>query len=132
MEYFHKLWIHSRKTALTAIACTVLALCFAPISPAAQFPWSEGDRVHVVVVRGSAKSIESGSVTGLNGDLCRVEWDLCHCETFVPVKQLYRTLRAAQRAGAMLDENDECFHESAQSAGKLGLLYLLLSRRGGE
>lgn len=32
----------------------------------------------------------------------------------------------------MLDENDECFHESAQSAGKLGLLYLLLSRRGGE
>lgn len=123
---------HSCTIAFIGIVCIALAFGCATRSPAAEFAWSEGDRVHVVVARGSAISVESGHITELYADLCRVQWDLCDCETVVPIEQAHRTLRAAQKAEALHDADAESFHESAQSAGKLSLLYLLLSRRGTE
>ena len=123
---------HSCTIAFICIVCIVIALHSAKCSSAAEFTWSEGDRVHVVVARGSAISIESGHITELYGDFCRVQWDLCDCETVVPLEQAHRTLRAAQKKGAMHDADEESFRESAQSAGKLSLLYMLLSRRGTE
>lgn len=93
---------------------------------------SHGNRVHVVVVRGSVTSVESGRITGLDGGMSRVMWDRCNCETIVPVTKLHRTLRAALHAGAQQDTGGTTFNDSAKSAGKMSLLYLLLSQRGGK
>jgi hypothetical protein len=94
--------------------------------------WSHGSRVHVVVVRGSVTSVESGRITSLDGGMSRVMWDMCNCETIVPVTKLHRTLRAAMHAGAQQDSGGTTFNNSAKSAGKMCLLYLLLSQRGGK
>lgn len=130
MWYYEPICVRSYKFVFIFIACVVIFNNLETLSCAADVAWSEGNRVYVVVLRGSTTSIESGYITGLDEDLCRVEWDLCHCETLVPVEQLHRTPRAAQRAGAMQRTGEDSFHESAQSAGKMSLLYLLLSQRG--
>lgn len=90
--------------------------------------WSRGSRVHAVVLRGSSMSIESGRITALDGGMSRVRWDRCNCETLVPVKHLHRSRSAALTAGADQDTAGMSLNDSAESAGKMGLLYLLLGR----
>lgn len=120
----------SKKT-IVFIVCVFIFIANAAYSSSA-VSWSDGSRVHVVVLRGSTTRIESGYITTLDGDMCRVKWDQCDCETVVPVENLHRSLSAALKAGKKQDTGDISFDDAAKSAGKMGLLYLLLSERGGS
>jgi len=112
-------------------ACVLILVTLVTYSSPA-LSWSDGNRVHVVVLRGSTTRIESGYISTLDGDMCRVKWDQCDCETVVPVENLHRSLSAALKAGKKQDTADISFDDAAKSAGKMGLLYLLLSERGGS
>ena len=120
----------SKKT-IVFIVCVFIFIANVAYSYAG-LSWSDGSRVHVVVLRGSTTRIESGYITALDGDMCRVKWDQCDCETLVPAENLHRSLSAALRAGKKQDTGDITFDDAEKSAGKMGLLYLLLSERGGS
>lgn len=110
----------------------IVAILLCVFAPTAVYSWSPGSRAHAVVLRGSTVSVESGRITALHGGLGRVMWDRCNCETLVPVRHLHRSLGAATAAGAQRNTGGMSFNDSAERAGKMGLLYLLLSRRGGK
>ena len=113
------------------IVCIFIFLNIVAYSSSA-LSWSDGNRVHVVVLCGSSTSVESGYITSIDGNMCHVKWDRCDCETVVPVENLHRSLSAAIKAGERQDTCDIPFNDAAKSAGKMGLLYLLLSERGGN
>jgi len=115
------------KIKVAVIACSIMSLNLAVSSFATELSRSNGSRVHAVVVRGSATNIESGYVINFDENICRVKWDRCNCETLIPVDKLYRSLREAKRVGELQNTEDVSFNEAAKSAGRMGLLYMLLS-----
>lgn len=132
MFFYNLRLIDFHKIIVFVIACIMLSLNFAAYSFATEISWSNGSRVHAVVTDGSTTNIESGYVTNFDENICRVKWDLCNCETLEPVDKLYRSLSEAQRMGAVQKTGDSSFNEAAQSAGRMGLLSMLLSPRGRE
>ncbi|MGE4442701.1 MAG: hypothetical protein AB7D27_14605 [Desulfomicrobium sp.] len=130
MHLFERKWNFSSMIPILAFSHVFFILGCASFSCAADVSWSKGDRAHVVVIHGSAVSIESGYVTALDGEIIQVRWDKSHGETLVPVEGLYRFRRDAQRAAKLHGKDDTSFDQAARSAGKMGLLYLLLNQRG--
>jgi len=117
----------NKKVSIVMI-CVLLFLNVAVTSSAA-LSWSNGNRVHVVVICGSATTIESGYITEIDGNMCHVKWDQCSCETLVPVENLHRSLSSAQKASEEQNRGEISYNDAAKSAGKMGLLYLLLIQR---
>ena len=130
MPFFERKWNSSSTISILIFTCVLFLLTLTSISCAADMPWSKGDRAHVVVIQGSAVSIESGYVTALDDDSVQVRWDASHCETRVPAERLHRYMQDARRAAELHDKDDPSFDQAVRSAGKMGLLYLLLSQRG--
>lgn len=122
----------AEKITGAVIAGLVLFFGIAAYAFAADESWSKGNRVHVVLGHGISTSIESGFITNVDGDVCRIKWDKCNCETLVPIDKLYRSLSQAHKAEALHRSNDVSIHEAAQSAGRIGLIYMLLSQRSGK
>lgn len=128
----HKMMTTSVSTKSRVFIACILTFINVVACSSSALSWSDGNRVHVVVLCGSTTIIESGYITTLDGNMCRVKWDHCDCETVVPVENLHTSLSAALKAGEKQDTGDISFNAAAKSAGKMGLLYLLLSERGGS
>lgn len=118
----------SAETRRRKISWLMTALCVAAASAVMAQPLRIGQRVYAVVVRGTEKAVESGRVTGLRERMSRVRWDECACETRVPVENLFVSQAEADEVGARLGTDRISFNEAAGSAGRMSLLYLLLSR----
>ncbi|MDY0204978.1 MAG: hypothetical protein RBR49_12760 [Desulfovibrio desulfuricans] len=116
----------------TLIAFIVFSMYCASNILASDFPWIKGDRVYGVKEGNGPIDIESGYVVAYLGDTCRVKWDSCPYESMVPVQQMYRSFCEAQRADDVRDKDGSSFKNGGKSAGKIGLLYMLMGRRGAK
>ena len=112
--------------------CIVFFLYFVSNLYASDFPWKKGDVFYGVEYENSAANVEYGHVMAFYGDACKVKWDASRRECLVPVERLHRTFSAAQRAESLRDTDGQSFENAGKSVGRVGLLFMLLSRRGAK
>jgi hypothetical protein len=127
-----EVFINSCIIKFTFIAFIVFSMYCASNILASDFPWIKGDRVYGVKEGNGPIDVQSGYVVAYFGDTCRVKWDSCPSESLVPVQQMYRSSREAQRADDVRDKDGSSFKDGGKSAGKIGLLYMLMGRRGAK